>query len=716
MSQKNTNPFRSSRRDFLKVSALAGGGMLIGVNFFQACQPQTEAPKRMEDLDFQDFNAFIRIAENGQVSIYSPNPEIGQGVKTAMPMIVAEELDAKWEDVRVEQAALDTQKYTRQVAGGSQSIRLGWDALRQSGATARAMLIAAAASIWEADPADCTAQEGRVRHRDGREMHYGQLVNEAAKQPVPEQVSLKDPKDFRIIGRDAINVDMQPIITGQPLFGLDFKREGMLYASVMRPPSFGQTLLAVDDAEARAMPGVAQVLLFGDKVAVLANSTWNAMQAKRKLKPQWSDDTRLESTEQHDRELIALFDGPMETRRKDGDVARAFAQADQVVERTYASPFLPHNCLEPMNFFAHVRENEVELVGPIQTPERTRTRVAELLNRPEDQISVSMTRMGGGFGRRLYGDFALEAAEISQLSGKPVQVVFSREDDMEDGIYRPAIKYRIAASIKDNQITGYHLKEAAINSNMYGLIPHFFPAGAIPNYQVDSAKIDSKITTGAWRAPYTNFLSFAEQAFFDELFELMGADKVQARLDLLERVKGHNDPNIQYDPGRMQAVIRKAVEVSGWGKPKEGIYQGFVAYYCHNTHVAEVAEVRLENRKPVPVKVYAVVDCGVVVNPTGARNQVEGAVIDGIGHALYGDFTFSRGKGSANNFDRYRLIRMTEKPDVEVHFMQNGLAPTGLGEPALPPAGAAFANAVAAATGQRLFNQPFAPAIREAVG
>ncbi|MBT8205673.1 MAG: molybdopterin-dependent oxidoreductase, partial [Eudoraea sp.] len=393
--------------------------------------------------------------------------------------------------------------------------------------------------------------------------------------------------------------------------------------------------------------------------------------------------------------------------RSDGNVEKAFAAADQILERTYESPFLPHNCLEPMNFYANVTEDKIHLVGPTQTPEGTARHIAGLLERDFEEVHLEMTRQGGGFGRRLYGDFAVEAAEISNLAKKPVQVVFSRDDDMADGIYRPAIKYRIKAGIKDGKVTAYHLKEASINSNMYGLIPNFFPAGAIENYQVDVAKYDSNITTGAWRAPYTNFLAYAEQSFFDELAEMMEADRIQLRLDLLEKVKGTTDDRIQYSPERMQEVIKAAVEKSGWGNQPDDVYQGFVNYYCHNSHVAEVADVVIENGEAVVKKVTCVVDCGIVINPLGAKNQAEGGVIDGIGHAMYGDFGFENGKPTATNFDRYRLIRMLEAPVVDVHFVQNEYSPTGLGEPTLPPAGGAIANAFKAATGNRIYKQPF---------
>ncbi|NHF59872.1 xanthine dehydrogenase family protein molybdopterin-binding subunit [Flavobacteriaceae bacterium TP-CH-4] len=707
MSTRTSIPF--SRRAFLKSSSLASGGLLIGFNLFTACKPKAvESPMDLSSLDYQDFNAFIKIAKNGAVTIFSPNPEIGQGVKTSMPMIIAEELDVAWDMVHVEQGILDTQNYTRQVAGGSQSIRFGWDALRTTGATAKQMLINAAAARWGVEASECTVSEGVITNAKGDTLGYGDLVEEAAKLETPEEVTLKEPKDYKIIGTGKVNVDIDEIVTGKPLFGLDYKTEGMVYASVMRPPAFGQKLESFDATEAKAMPNVVDVIQVGDKIAVLAKDTWSAMKAKKALKAEWKADTKLESSEDHDRILKGLLNGnKFETLRADGNVQKAFAEADNVLERTYESPFLPHNCMEPMNFFAHVTDEKIHLVGPIQTPEGTAGRIAEMLERDANDVHLEMTRQGGGFGRRLYGDFAIEAAEISNKARLPVKVVFSREDDMADGIYRPAIKYRIKASVKDGQITGYHLKEAAINSNMYGLIPNFFPAGAIENYQVDVAKYDSNITTGAWRAPYTNFLAYAEQSFFDELFEMMEVDKIQMRLDLLEKVKGTTDERIQYSPERMQEVIKTAVEKSGWGKQADGVYQGFVAYYCHNSHVAEVADVQIEGGMPVVKKVTCVVDCGIVVNTLGALNQAEGGVIDGIGHAMYGQFGFDSGMPTATNYDKYRLIRMQEAPKVTAHFIQNEYSPTGLGEPTLPPAGGAVANAFKAATGKRIYKQPF---------
>jgi isoquinoline 1-oxidoreductase beta subunit len=315
--------------------------------------------------------------------------------------------------------------------------------------------------------------------------------------------------------------------------------------------------------------------------------------------------------------------------------------------------------------------------------------------------------MGGGFGRRLYGDFVYEAAEISDKIRKPVKMFSTREGDMTTGVYRPAIKYRIAASIKDGEVTGYRLKEAAVNGNMYGLIPNFFPAGAIENYQVDVATYNSNITTGAWRAPYTNFLSYAEQSFLDELAEAIDQDPVEMRMNLLEKVKETTDDRIEYSAERLQDVLKLAVEKSGYRNPKDGVFQGVSAYYCHNTHVAEVADVVMEGNQPVVKKITVAVDCGIVVNPLGAMNQIEGGAIDGVGHAMFSDFVFENGIATSNNYDKYRLIRMKETPIVETHFVKNTLSPTGLGEPALPPAAAAVAIAMKKATGNRVYKQPF---------
>ncbi len=718
-----------SRRSFLKTSALASGGMLIGFNLFNACKSDVELPLDLSQLNYKDFNAYIKISPEGKVTIYSVNPEIGQGVKTAMPMIIAEELDVAWDDVYVVQAPLDTENFSGQVAGGSQSIRRSWQPLRETGATAKQMLVNAAAARWGVAANTCTVKSGIISNANGETLGYGDVVEDAAVLEIPEDITLKDSKDFNIIGRGKRNVDIDKITSGKPLYGLDYKVEGMVYASVLRPPAFGQVLASFDASKAKALPGVIDVITIGekarallnagkpnwsvklsttDKVVVVGTTTWDVIKGKKAIAATWKTDSDLESTEDHDAKLLDLLHGKkFRTRRKDGNTKKAFANADKVIERVYESTFLPHNTMEPMNFFANVTEDKVHLVGPTQTPEAAANAVASMLGRPVEDVHVDLTRMGGGFGRRLYNDYVLEAAEISEAIKKPVKMVSTREDDMTTGVYRPASKYKIAAAIKDGKLTGYHLKEACVNGNMYGLIPNFFPAGAIENYQVDSAQLKSNITVGAWRAPYTNFLASAEQSFFDEIAEELGIDRVQLHMDLLDNVKKNPDANIEYSPERLQGVLKKVVDTSNWGKTEDGVYQGLSVYYCHNTHVAEVADVIMENGYPVVKKVTCAIDCGIVVNPLGAMNQARGGVLDGIGHALYADFGFKNGVPLANNFNGYQLIRMAQTPKVEVHFIDSNIAPTGLGEPTLPPVGAAVANAIYKATGKRLTKFPY---------
>lgn len=684
--------------------------MLVGFNWL-GCTPEQVPEEVMKAYpsEWIDMDAYIKIGDTGLVTIMSTNPEIGQNVKTSMPMIIAEELGVAWKDVVVEQAPLHTEWYSRQVAGGSESIRKSWETLRNTGAKVRTMLLKAAANQWEASPEDCSVADGVIRHRDGREIGYGEVAATAATLAVPEEAVWKDPKDFKIIGKSQGNVDMDGVLTGKPLFGLDYKKEGMVYAVVLRPPAFGQVLKSYDDKESKAVPGVIDVVRFDDKIAVLGKNTWSAIQGQKALKAEWEQNEELEDSQYHSRVLREHLEKKAdEPRRVDGDVDAAFADADQVVDRIYEAPFLPHSCMEPMNFFADVTDKKVDLVGPIQTPEWTENRVADLLERDAADIHIDMTRMGGGFGRRLYGDFVLEAAEISKITKKPIKLIYTREDDMLAGIYRPASAYRFKAAVKDGEITAYHLTEACFDGQMFGQMPSNFPCGAIPNYRVDSHVLKSNITTGAWRAPYSNFLAFAEQSFLDELAMTVDKDPVQFRLELFE--KARNEPVGEahnYDIDKFVNVIKLAAEKGKWNDAGPNVYKGFSAYYSHNTYVAEVAEVTMEENVPVVKKVTCTVDCGIVINPTGALNQVEGGIIDGIGHALYGDFPFENGQTKSTNFHQYRLIRMPEAPVVETHFVKSLDDPTGLGEPALPPAAGALANALAMATGKRFYKQPF---------
>jgi isoquinoline 1-oxidoreductase subunit beta len=696
-----------------------------------------------------EMNGYLKIGDNGVVTIYSPNPEIGQNVKTSMPMLVAEELDVDWNNVIVEQAPLNTDVFTRQLAGGSQSIRQGWEPLRMAGATARQMLLTAAASQWEVPVSELTVENGVITHTGSdRSIGYGEIAKNAAQIEVPEEVLLKENNNFKIIGTSRKNVDAKKIVTGQPLFGLDVEREGMLIAMIVQPPAFGMEFKSMNADKAKEMPGIkdvftidtypddmerewSDVAAFSKLVVVVGDSTWQVMQAKKALKVEWdlnpklvkqieilekspglADSAGLEGSDIHYTLMTDIGPQNAEMIRKDGDPEAAFKNAARVIERSYTCPFLAHNCMEPMNFFANVTNGKAELLGPIQTPEFAEKSVSKRLGMDLEDIDIQMTRMGGGFGRRLYGNFLVEAAVISHKIGAPVKLVYTREDDMTNGVYRPSYQVTYRAALDgNNNLTAFHVNAGGMNESP--LFANRFPAGAIDNYLAESWTVESNISIGAFRAPRSNFIAGAEQSFLDELAEEMGKDPIQFRLDMLKRAQ--NDPvgeNNDYDPARYAGVLELVRDKSGWDNSSSSSSRGVAAYYCHNSYVAQVLDLNLRNNEPVIERVTCAVDCGIVVNPDAAINMVEGGTIDGIGHALYSELTFKDGATQQSNFDTYRLIRHRESPKkIDVHFVENGIDPTGLGEPPSPPVQGALANALYKATGKRIYKQPFYPEI-----
>ncbi|WP_442846231.1 molybdopterin cofactor-binding domain-containing protein [Leeuwenhoekiella sp. H156] len=710
-----------NRRSFLKVSAAGGAGLMLQFSWLRGMAQDNKPAEEAFDL-----NAYIRVNTDGTVTIFSPNPEIGQNVKTSMPLIVAEELDVAWDQVSVEQAPLNTDKYQGQIAGGSQSIRRSWDGLRMAGASARHLFLAAASKKWDIPIEDLITEDGQVKHLPTNQfVAYPDLIQDAVMIPVPEEVKLKDPADFKLIGTAVKNVDGMGIATGKPLFGLDYMRDDALIAMPIHPPAFGQKLKSFDATAAKAMPGIHDVFTinttlekpqwsdvnaFNELVVVVGDSTWQVMQAKKAVEVSWETVEELEDTAGHREKLEKVFStGKGEVKRKDGDPDDAFAKADKIVEASYYGSFLAHNTMEPMNFFADVQADKADLVGPIQTPESLRKSASALLNIPEENITVDMTRMGGGFGRRLYGNFGLEAAAISQKIGKPVKLVYSREDDMTQGTYRPSymLKYR-AALDADKNLIGFEVRGSGIPESP--IFENRYPAGTVSNYKAENFGVETAISTGAWRAPRSNFTAGAEQSFLDEVAEAAGKDPIEFRLELFDKaisnpVGERND----YDPERYAGVLKLVKEKSNWGAALDGVYRGVSAYYCHNSYVAQVIDlVKDEDGNPVIKKVWAAVDCGIVVNKEGALNQIEGGIVDGLGHALYSQLTFEKGKAMQQNFNRYRLIKNNEAPaEIEVFFVENGIAPTGLGEPGLPPVAGAFANAMYKATGKRYYRQPY---------
>ena len=720
-----------NRRSFLKVSVATGGGMLIGFNWLTSCVAAEEEGIAIPNEWF-DINGYIKIGDTGLVTIYSPNPEIGQNVMTSMPMIVAEELDVKWENVVVEQGMLNEDIFHNpQFAGGSLSIMLGWEALRMAGATGRRMLLEAAAKEWEVSVSDLKVSDGVIQEVNGeRSIGYGEIASKAVGIEVPEEVELKDPKDFKLIGTYQKNVEGPNIVTGKAVFGLDFEREGMLLAMIEHPPAFGMKVADFNQDEIKGMDGVKDAFIidtsyddpgrldvnaFHQLIAIVGESTWQLMQAKKALKANWETVTDLESQESHTASLVRdLENGKVQEERKDGNSKSAFAKATKVIERTYSAPIIPHNTLEPMNFFADVKEDKVELFGPTQTPNALRESTSKMLGIPEESITVGMTRMGGGFGRRLYTHFGLEAVAISKQVGVPIKLVYTREDDMTQGTYRPAYRSTYKAGLDENNnliafsVNGVGFREGPV-------FPNRFPAGAIENYTAIRRVSPSNISFGAWRAPRSHFTAGAEQAFLDEVAELAGKDPIDLRLELFDRAK--NNPvgeKYEYDADRYAGVLKLVKEKANWGTEMPGVHRGVAAYFCHNSYVAQILDLVMIDNQPKVKKVWCAVDCGIVINKEGAENIIQGGAVDGIGHAMYSELKFENGAPTSKNFDSFQLIRHQQAPEeIEVFFVESDASPTGLGEPGLPPAVGALANALYQATGQRFYHQPFLTASQE---
>jgi len=733
-----------NRRSFLKSTLMASGGMMLGFSWLASCKLNAKEALTLPDEWFE-INAYLKIGNNGVVTIMSPNPEFGSNVKTSMPMVVAEELDIDWNRVIVEQADFHPERFDRQFTGGSQGIRQGWDPLRMAGATARQMLREAAAQAWQVPVEEITTGEGILYHKgSGQEAGYGEMASVAAGIPVPEEVELKDPKDFKIIGTSRKNVDGHKIVTGVPLFGLDYYKEGTLTAMIVHPPAFGMRLKSFDDSVTRTMPGIRDVFriktllddyerngfdtdTFPDLVAVVGNSTWEVWKAKDALKVEWEPfeeytfkmggfrgsqtvtvPAGLENTTDHQAQMAEMASKPGREVRRDGNPEQAFRNAAKVIERTYSSPFCVHCSMEPHNFFAHVTEERAEVAGPVQAPEFVERTLSARLGMPLENIDIHLTRMGGGFGRRAYGHYAVEAALISQQVKAPVKLVYTREDDMTFGIYRPAyhMVYR-AALDADNNLIGFHVRGGGIPES--ALHANRFPAGSVDNYLAEDWSIPSNITVGAFRAPGSNFNAAAEQSFLDEVAEAAGKDPIEFRLQLLKRAQ--EDPvgeRNDYDAARYAGVLELVRDASGWGEAAPGVHRGVSAYFCHNSYVAHVLDIVMEESKPVVDRVSCAIDCGIVVNPDGATNMAEGAIVDGIGVAMYGNLNFNEGVPDKDNLDTYELSRISDAPRrIDVHFVKNEIDPTGMGEPPFPPVMAALANALYRANGKRLYHQPF---------
>lgn len=728
--------FSRSRRHFLQVSAVAGGGMLIAVMV-----PGLAGGAEVQSSAFQP-NAFVKIGADGVVTIWAKNPECGQGVKTSLPMIVADELDADWSQVRIEQADSVPALYGVQRAGGSRSIFNEWDAMRRAGATARALLIAAAAQTWKVDASTCGASKGEVIHGPtGRKLGYGKLATAAAQLPpiAPETIKLKDPKDYKIIGTPVVQFDQPAIVAGKPLFGIDVRLPGMVYAAFEKAPAFGAKLLSAELSAARASPGVRDVFAIDgganpselvSGVAVIADSWWAAQQARKALNAKWQagPSSGQSSTNFAAQALAASRQTPKMILRKDGDPDAAFGDAAKVIEASYDYPFLSHATLEPQNCTAQFKDGKFEIWAPTQAADTGRQLVAKTFGVKPQDVTIHQIRCGGGFGRRLSNDYMVEAAAIAQRTGgAPVKLLWSREDDMAHDFYRPAgFCYLKAGLDKAGKLIAFRSHFVSFGANGKfsqgaAMSPTEFPVEAVDNFEIAATVLDTAVPTGPMRAPQSNAHAFVYQGFLDEIAQASGRDPVDFRFELLKAVAARRtllmkaaidptSPFAPFDPNRMLACLAKVKAVSDWGRPRpKGTGLGVAFYYTLAGYFAEVVEASVSGTDAVRVrKVWVAGDVGrQIVNPSGAVNQVQGAVIDGIGQALGLKMTIDDGAATPRNFDRYPLIRMSNAPvSVDVHWVISDNGPTGLGEPALPPVVPALCNAIYAACGKRVRSLP----------
>ena len=715
------------RREFLTVAATAAGGLLLGV--------RPAPPAGAESPAAAGLTAFVEIAPDGTVTIASKNMEIGQGVKTALPMLVAEELDADWTRVRVVEAPFDEARFGSQGVGGSTSVWESWLPLRRAGAAARQMLVTAAAARWRVDPDSLRTEAGVVIHpRSGRRAPYGALAAAAARLPVPEDPPLKPAEQFRLVGRRIALADISDLVSGKARYGLDARVPRMRYACIARAP-FGARPSDVRDEPALGVAGVERVIPMEATggplgvragVAVVADSTWAAIRGCRALGVTWQEDESAGSAELESRMAAALERGG-KVLRNDGDVDAAFATAARTVEAVYELPFLAHVPLEPPNCLADVRADRCEVWVPTQDPADVRDMVARTTGLPAGRVTVHPTRSGGGFGRRLMVDYAAEAALLSQRAGAPVQVVWTREDDLSHDFYRPAGRHRLRAALDGSgRVTAWaqHLANPSryayagatrVGPEASEFYPDDFPAGCVPNLRYEYTSVDTPIPRGAWRSTLHSSNAFAVESFVDEVAAAAGRDPLDFRLEWVGAPRelpygGHGGP--VFDPGRLAGVLRLAADRAGWGAAlPAGRARGIAGHFTFGSYAAEVVEVSLDPAGEVRVdRVVAAVDCGTVVNRSGAEAQVEGGVLEGLCAALYGEITVERGRVRQTNFDTYRWLRIGEAPRVETYFVESGAPPRGLGEPPVPPVAPALANALFALTGRRVRRLPLRPA------
>jgi isoquinoline 1-oxidoreductase beta subunit len=700
----------TTRRDFLKGSAAATGALVVGFTLPTASRYATAAAAG--GADFAP-NAFLRIAPDGQITVVCGLSEMGQGVHMGIASLVAEELDADWKSIRLEQAPVDkayiNPAFGMQATGGSTSIRGNYLPMRKAGAAARQMLVTAAAAQWGVDAATCRTESGRVIAADGRALGYGELAAAAARLPVPQDPPLKEPRDFRILGKGHTRIDAPAKVNGSARFGIDVKLPGLLTAVMAHAPVPGAKVVSIDDAAARAVPGVRQVVQIPQGVAVLADGYWPALKGRDALVVKWEDGPLATlSSAAISKSLTEATTKPGMVARNEGDVGVAAAST---VEAVYEAPYLAHACMEPMNCTAWVRAGDAEIWAPTQGPGPHQGIVAQLTGLPAEKVQVHTTYLGGGFGRRFAPDFIIASTLISKAAGVPVKLVYTREDDMRGWFYRPAAVVRFTAGLdKDGQPVSFFARVAAPALMVAAGFVKELPKGiddpavdgisdcpyAFPNLRVEYVRTEPGIPVWFWRSVGHSQNAFFLEAFIDEVAAAAGKDPVEFRRSLLGKQP------------RLRGVLELAAQKAGWGSSlPAGVHRGVAIASSFGSFVAQVAEVSVDaNGKPRVQRVVAAVDCGATVNPEVIKRQVEGAIAYGLSAALFEKITIRNGRIEQTNFDSYPMLRMTEMPKVEVHIVPSTEPPGGIGEPGLPAASPAVVNALFAATGRRVRTLP----------
>jgi isoquinoline 1-oxidoreductase beta subunit len=691
----------TNRRDFLKTSA----GLTLGV-FLPTLAAQTDAAGTLHTP-----NAWVHIADDNSITLLSARSEMGQGVYTSMPMLIAEELNVDIRKIKVEIAPVAPVYVNAllggQLTGGSTSVREGWEKLRIAGAQVRMMLVAAAAEQWKIDPAKLTAADGKVTGPGGKSATYGQLAAAAAKQPVPEKVTLKDPKDFKIIGKPTKRLDTAGKVNGTAEYGIDVKLPGMVYASLEQCPVIGGKVASFDASKAKAMPGVIDVVQIRDGVAVVADSYWRAKKAREALTVKWDDGPGARIDNAAMKEGIRKAADATIPIKKTGDATAALGSAAKKLQAEYWSPLLAHATMEPQNFTAHYKDGKCLVIGPAQFQQGTQGNVANAVGLKPEDVTVKTTFLGGGFGRRLEYDFAVQAAEISKAVGKPVKLLWTREDDTTHDFYRPMALHRMAGGLDANgkpvaltlQLTSQSITQRAFGLPKGTLDPFMAEAAVvgydIPNMTAELIEHDSGLRVGYWRSVSHALNAFANESFIDEMAAAAGKDPYQFRLSLLDKQP------------RFAKVLKLAAEKSGWGKPlPKGHYRGIALMEGYDTYMAQVAEISVKDNAIKVHKVWVAADLGRMVNPDTVEAQIQSSIAFGLTSTLGAEITLDKGRVQQTNFHDYPILRMNEMPKVDVTLVPSTEKPGGIGEPATALIGPAVANALFAATGKRLRKLP----------